>query len=117
VGAPAKEQKQEDDFSAEEFQQIYLDRKSNPQALGHRPLVVLGAGKRTKPPGTSDAMWDQLKKDRDENIKDLLGLSTNSKLVIDASSGHSIHVEDPQTVVKAIEEVIESVRTGVPLKP
>jgi pimeloyl-ACP methyl ester carboxylesterase len=115
-GAPAKDQKPEDDFSAEEFQQIYMDRKGNPQPLGDRPLVVLGAGKRGKPPGTSDEMWDQLKKEREENIKDLQSLSRNSKLVIVPSSGHAIHVEDPQAVVKAIEEVIESVRTGGPLK-
>ena len=46
----------EDDYQAEEFRQMYLWR-ANPEALGSRPLIVLAAGKRPPPPGTSEDLW------------------------------------------------------------
>ena len=38
----------------------------------------------------------------------LVLLSRNSKLVRDPASGHQIHVENPQLVARAIEEVVEA---------
>jgi pimeloyl-ACP methyl ester carboxylesterase len=116
-GKISTEYNPDDDYLAEEFQQIYLSRKAKPQPLGKRPLIVLGAGKRPAPPGTSDELWKELKAQRDANIQDLAGLSRNSKLVIDPSSGHAIQIDNPQVVVRAIEEVLEAVSKGVRLVP
>ena len=114
-GNASSEYKPEDDYMAEEFQQIYLSRKANPEPLGNRPLIVLGAGKRSKPPGTSDALWEELRKERDEQVQDLAHLSRNSKFILAPSSGHAIHNDDPELVARAMKEVLEAALKGVPL--
>jgi pimeloyl-ACP methyl ester carboxylesterase len=47
---------------------------------------------------------------------ELAHLSTNGKLIIDHNSGHNIHLEDPITVVHAIEEVLLAYKTHAKLK-
>jgi pimeloyl-ACP methyl ester carboxylesterase len=106
-GKASSEYKQEDDYMAEEFQQMYLSRKANPEPLGNRPLNVLGAGKRPKPPGTSDEKWKELRQERDELVQDLAHLSRNSKFILDPSSGHAIHHDNPELVANAIKDVLE----------
>ena len=115
-GKASSEYRPEDDYTAEEFQQMYLSRQANPQPLGNRPLIVLGAGKRPKPPGTSDEKWKELRRERDEQVQDLAQLSRNSKFILDPSSGHAIHNDNPQLVARAIEEVLEAASKGIPLK-
>src|SRR4030095_260789 len=105
----------EDDYLAEEFQQMYLSRKANPEPLGNRPLIVLGAGKRPKPPGTSDEQWKELRQERDELVQELAQLSRNSKFILAPSSGHAIHNDDPALVARAIKDVLEAASKGVPL--
>lgn len=106
-----------DDYQADEFQQIFLSRKTDPQPLGNRPLVVLAAGKRPPPPGTSEELWKRLRQEKDEQKIDLARLSRNSKFVLDPSSGHDIEIDDPQLVAHAIEEVVDAVSTGARLVP
>ena len=115
-GKASAEYKPEDDYMAEEFQQMYLSRKANPEPLGDRPLVVLGAGKRPKPPGTSDEKWNELRQERDDQVQDLAHLSRNSKFILAPSSGHAIHSDDSDLVARAIDEVLEAASKGVPLK-
>lgn len=107
----------DEDYLAEEFQQIYLSRKANPLLLGKRPLIVLAAGRRPPPPGTSDELWKDLRAQRDANVRDLTGLSQNSKFVLDPSSRHSIHTDNPELVARAIEEVLEAASKGRRLVP
>jgi pimeloyl-ACP methyl ester carboxylesterase len=116
-GKVSTEYNPDEDYQAEEFQQIYLSRNANPVSFGDRPLIVLGAGKRPPPPGTAEDLWKDLRWQRDENVLDLAGLSRNSKFVLDPSSGHAIQSDNPQLVAHAIEEVLEAVSSGVPLKP
>lgn len=98
----------EDDFLAEEFQLMYLSRRANPEPLGNRPLIVLNGTKpEPAPPGASEEVWNELRQEKREEKADLARLSRNSKLVRDPSSGHSIHVDNPRLVARAIEEVIE----------
>jgi pimeloyl-ACP methyl ester carboxylesterase len=101
---------------AEELQQMYLARKGNPEPLGDRPLIVLGAGRRPQPPGTSDEKWKELRHERDEQVQDLTHLSRNSKFVLASSSGHAIHNDDPELVARAITEAHEAASKGLPLK-
>jgi len=107
----------EDDYMAEEFQQMYLSRKANPETFGGRPLIVLGAGKRPQPPGTSDEMWKQLRQERDAQVVDLAQLSRNSKFILDPASSHGIHSDNPQLVARAIEEVLDAAVQGTKLVP
>ncbi len=106
-----------DDYQAEAFQQVYLSRKANPQPLGSRPLVVLAAGKRPAPPGTSDSLWKELRQERDEQVLDLAQLSGNSKFVLDSLSGHHMETDNPTLVARAIEEVLKAASKGTRLAP
>jgi pimeloyl-ACP methyl ester carboxylesterase len=114
-GKASSEYRPEDDYMAEEFQQIYLSRKANSEPLGNRPLIVLGAGKRPKPPGTSEEKWQELRQQRDEQVLDLARLSRNSKFILAPSSSHAIHIDDPELVARAITEVLEAASKSVPL--
>jgi pimeloyl-ACP methyl ester carboxylesterase len=107
----------DDDYLAEELQQIYLSRKANPESLGKRPLIVLAAGRRPAPPGTSEELWTQLRVEKDGQQIDLSRLSSNSKFVLDPSSSHAIHIDNPQLVARVIEEVLAVASKGVRLAP
>jgi pimeloyl-ACP methyl ester carboxylesterase len=107
----------DEDYLPEECQQLYVSRKANPVPLGNRPLIVLGAGKRPAPPGTSDSLWQVLRRERDEQVRDLAGLSRNSRFVLDSSSGHGIQQDNPQIVVRSIREVLEAASRGTQLVP
>jgi pimeloyl-ACP methyl ester carboxylesterase len=107
----------DEDYLAEEVQQLYLSRKANPVPLGNRPLVVLGAGRRPAPPGTSDSLWQVLRRERDEQVLDLAHLSRNAKFVLDSTSGHAIQQDNPRLVARSIGEVLDAVRTGARLVP
>jgi pimeloyl-ACP methyl ester carboxylesterase len=106
------------DYLAEEFQQLYLSRKAKPDALNDRPLIVLAPTRLDRPPpGTSDDLWMELKLEKDDQAMGLVMLSSNSKLVRDPSSGHNVHVENPQLVARAIEEVVVAAAKGTRLSP
>jgi pimeloyl-ACP methyl ester carboxylesterase len=116
-GKPSTSYKPEDDYLAEEFQQLYLSRKANPEPLGKRPLIVLAAGKRPQPPGTPDDLWAQLRVEKDGQKIDLSRLSSNSKFVLDPSSSHAMHADNPQLVARSIEEVLKAASKGEHLAP
>jgi len=97
------------DYMAEEFQYIYLSGIKKPQQLGSRPLVILGAGIRKQPPGTSDEKWRELRNERDKQIQDLTILSSNSRFILDPKSSHLIQNDNPEIVVKSIQMVISSI--------
>lgn len=116
-GKVATQYNPDDDYSAEEFQQLYLSRKTNPVPFGERPLIVLAAGKRPAPPGTSDELWAQMRIEKDGQKIDLSRLSNNSKFVLDPLSTHAIHADNPELVARSIREVLMAVSTGARLKP
>jgi pimeloyl-ACP methyl ester carboxylesterase len=43
--------------------------------------------------------------------------ASNSKFVLDPSSGHAIQIDNPQLVARAIEEVVAAASKGVHLAP
>ena len=99
----------EDDYLGEEAQQLYLHRKDNPEPFGDRPLFVLAAGKRPPPPGMTEATYKDLRRTRDEEVIALGHLSRDSKFIRDPDSGHNLHIDNPQLVARAVEEVIAAV--------
>jgi len=113
--ATTSDYRAEDDYMAEEFQSIYDSRRSNPQPLGDRPLIVLGAGKRPQPPGVSAEQWQIQRQERDDQVRSQARLSRNSRFILDPNSGHSIHIDNPQLVAKAVEEVLGAVSKGTAL--
>jgi pimeloyl-ACP methyl ester carboxylesterase len=100
------------DYMAEEFQLLYRSRLKRPQPFADRPLVVIGAGSRKQPPGTPDEQWKLLRAERDDQIRELTGLSRNSTFILDSNSGHMVQHDNPAVVVQAIERVIQALETG-----
>jgi len=107
----------DEDYLAEELQQIYLARKANPAPLGNRPLIVLAAGIRPPPPGTPDSLWAWLRVEKDGQKVDLSRLSGNSRFLLDPASTHALHVDDPELVARAIQDVLTAAVTGARLGP
>lgn len=106
-----------EDYLAEEFQTLYVARQADSEPLGNRPLIVLGAGKRPPPPGTSDSLWGVLRTERDAQVLDLARLSRNSRFVLDTASGHAIQQDNPRLVAHSIQEVLEAATKHVRLVP
>lgn len=116
-GKPSTHYNPDEDYLAEELEQMFLSRKHNPEPLGKRPLIVLAAGRRSRPPGTSEDFWAQLRVEKDGQKIDLSQLSSNSRFVLDPSSGHAIQIDNPQLVARAIEDVLAAASKGVALTP
>jgi pimeloyl-ACP methyl ester carboxylesterase len=115
--APATPEDPTADYMAEEFQLLYLARQRVPRTLGQRPLVVLAAGKRpAPPPGIAEDVWKTLRDERDEQVRDLVDLSSNARFVRDPASGHAIHRDNPALVARSIEDVLDAVVNGTRLE-
>lgn len=70
--------------------------------LGNTPLVVIKSGIVENLNGYSDVEVAETKKVLHEVAVEMSKLSTNGELWIAETSGHNIHVEDPDLVAKAI---------------
>lgn len=81
-------------------------RKKDAMLLGDRPLIVIGAGKRAQPPGTSDEQWLAMRTSRDGHVKELTTLSRNSKFIPDPASGHNIEHDNPKLIAESIQALI-----------
>jgi pimeloyl-ACP methyl ester carboxylesterase len=98
------------DYFADELQAVYENRRRNPQPLGDRPVIVIAAGRRPAPPGTPDSLWRELRREKEEQFRDLALLSRNARFVVDSASGHQIPGENPALVARAIEAVVDAAR-------
>jgi len=72
-------------------------RRKQESPLGDIPLIVLSRSKDTS------AEYNQMQ-------KSLTRLSRNSKYVVATTSGHLIHLDQPEIVINAIREVVEAAR-------
>jgi pimeloyl-ACP methyl ester carboxylesterase len=80
------------------------------------PLYVLCRGRTTTPKaGQSQAVTGQLDQARFLEEQDFTRRSTNSKFLVVEKSGHRIHWDQPEVVVQAIHDVVDSVRTSTTL--
>ena len=86
------------DWSPEELAQMHAERESNRASLGNMPLVVLAR--------TRAVPADTLERERQALMTDLAALSTRGRLEYARSSGHNIHIEEPELVVRAIRECL-----------
>jgi pimeloyl-ACP methyl ester carboxylesterase len=101
-----------DPYWGEEFTEIYAARRAHEYPLGDIPLVVLTRGKREYP-DTEEGR--QLDEDRKRLQADLLKLSRNSKQIIAQTSGHHIQLDDPELVIEAIRQVVDSAQNHTKL--
>lgn len=101
------------DWSPEDVADMYKNKGRPGYMLGNIPLIVLSKGN-----GNYEGLPDSVELGKQRLIlqEELTHLSTNSKHIIDRNSGHNIHLEDPSTVISAIEQVIHAYRTNSKLK-
>lgn len=80
--------------------------------LGNIPLIVLSAGRHDFPPGTdiSTAVIEQMEQVWQQLQVELTMRSPQGKQVLVAESGHYIHLEQPQVVIDAINQVVAAAR-------
>jgi hypothetical protein len=102
-----------DDYMAEEFKTMYEDSQS--YKIGDKPLMILYSSKNEYPKELG-TLRDSLMNDKISNQQAFLRLSTNSKIIGTANSGHEIFLTEPGLVVSAIKQVIVSIRTKHKLK-
>lgn len=95
-----------EDFLPDELKALSDARLVRTATLGDMPLVVLVAGNREQPPGTTDSFWSQLKAERDVQGSDLVRLSSRGVLLRAERSGHNVQTDEPDLVVKAIKMVL-----------
>lgn len=88
-------QRAEVDWSPEELERMHDARLTNRASLGDLPLIVL---ERTHGDDTLQA--------------DLARLSTRGQRIVAAHSGHNIHIEEPDLVVRAVQRVIALAGAG-----
>jgi len=101
-----------DDYWPEELQAMYVARSADPVPLGDKPLIVLLASGKgdTAPPEISAEEWKRLGDEKRREKEGMVSLSRNHELIVAEQSGHHIQLDEPQLVVKAIRQVVESVR-------
>ena len=81
-------------------------RQTDPAPLGDRPLIVIGAGKRVQPPGTTAEQWVQMRSARDRRVEALSKLSRNSRFIRDPTSSHNVQQDNPKLVATAVQELV-----------
>lgn len=101
------------DWSPEDVADTYKNKGRPGYMLGNIPLIVISKGN-----GSYSGLPDsaELERQRLELQNELTHLSTNSKHIIDRNSGHNIHLEDPGTVINAIQQVLRAYKTHTKLK-
>jgi pimeloyl-ACP methyl ester carboxylesterase len=90
------------DWSPEELARIHAERAAHRASLGDMPLVVLAR--------TRSVPADSLEVERQALMTDLAALSTRGRLEYARASGHNIHIEEPDLVVRAIRETVAAAR-------
>ena len=87
-----------------ESESFTLDTQSEqpPASLGDLPLIVLTGGEQASSAEEQEA--------RDQMQRELVALSTNSKQVIAAKSGHGIPYDQPELLIGSVKELVALVR-------
>jgi pimeloyl-ACP methyl ester carboxylesterase len=108
---PRVAQSEKDDFTPEEWQFLYEHQQFG-HPFGSMPLITMIGMKEAedRPAPMSMEQWHALHEEKIEQKKAFRTLSTNSKVVEVQDAGHSIHLEDPNAVVSAIQDVMKAAR-------
>jgi hypothetical protein len=94
---------------AEEFAAMYADSS---YSLGDKPLVVITSLKNDYPKELGDSTRNELINQKSIQQNRIAALSTNSKHIIATKSPHEIHLTEPELVISAIKDVIDTIRSS-----
>ena len=95
----------------EDFRTVHRLESGAAHPFGGIPVIVLSAGKNDfedAPEASASVQRSQF----DRGQRALAGLSTNSRRIVALSSGHRIQLDEPDLVIEAIRQVLESSRTS-----
>jgi pimeloyl-ACP methyl ester carboxylesterase len=84
------------------------DKPLAPGGLGDRPVIVITAGPGKIVNGRVFEKWRGLQ-------AELAELSSSHRHIVTSAPDHYVHKNDPDLVIAAIHDVVQSARTGVPL--
>ena len=101
-------QNSEREWSDEYFAKLLAASQAG--TLGTIPIIVLSRADGGYKEGDADVPAKQLEQERKDGQLKLVSLSSNSKQVI-VQSGHNMNLEAPDAVARAIQDVVEAVRT------
>lgn len=93
-------------FENEELAGLRAERAKSQYPLGDMPLIMLtrGIAERNGPDGKA------LEEEHRRDHASLAAMSRNGKLIIAAKSGHHIQLDQPELVIKAIQDVLAAVK-------
>lgn len=77
------------------------DLRAHPMRLGDKPLIVLTHGK-AEDMGNAEGVWQELQ-------AELATRSTHSQHIIAKNSGHYIQFDEPDLVIEAVRQVVNTV--------
>lgn len=93
-------------LNGDEILALKTARAATPYPLGDMPLVVLTRGIPIDPTGERGVEREQ---ERQRLKADLASLSRNGKeITASADTGHHIHIDEPQLVIRAIRDVVNA---------
>ena len=95
----------------EDFRTVRHFESGTAHPFGSIPVVVLSAGRddfEDAPEASASVQRSQF----DRGQRALAGLSTNRRRIMALSSGHRIQLDEPDLVIEAIRQVLESSRTS-----
>jgi pimeloyl-ACP methyl ester carboxylesterase len=84
------------------------DKPLGPGEFGGKPLIVLTRADGGPYGGRQWELWHSFHTEQ-------AGLSGNRRHVISAAHAHELHQSDPALVISAIQQVVRSARSGIPL--
>jgi pimeloyl-ACP methyl ester carboxylesterase len=107
-----------DPYLAEELTVLLADRIEHEHLLGDRPLIVIGRTPDTIPRNVAPNSGPARRvTERPVQLRELGELSTNSLVLTASNSRHEIHLDQPELVIDAVDDVVRAVRTHGALRP
>jgi pimeloyl-ACP methyl ester carboxylesterase len=98
-----------EDYLPEETKELYEHSMASAHPLGDRPLITIVALRNDPaPPDVAQEVWDRLFQEKVAEKRGYAALSTNSRIVEDPKSRHTVQLDDPDTVVTAIRDVLNA---------
>jgi pimeloyl-ACP methyl ester carboxylesterase len=93
-------------FENEELAGLLTERSKSQYPLGDMPLIVLARGVYERDGPDAKALEQEHRRE----MELVAAMSRNGKLVIADHSGHHVQLDEPQLVIKAIQDVLAAVR-------
>lgn len=93
-------------FENEELAGLRAERAKSQYALGDIPLIVLTRGISEENGSGGQALEEEQRRDHTS----IAAMTRNGKLIIATKSGHHVQLDQPELVIKAIQDVLAAVK-------